>query len=76
MGEGYIFLGLFFGLVFIVFGFVFKVLVVLFYMWMLDVYEGVLILIMVFFVIVFKMVVMGFFVCVVYDVFGGVVGDW
>lgn len=56
------------GILFVMVGFVFKLFVVLFYFWCLDVFEGVLVEVVGFFLVVFKVVVFGLLVwfCLVF----------
>ena len=65
-----------FGLVFVISGLAFKVSVVPFHMWTPDVYEGSPTPITAFFATAPKMAAMGLFARVLYDAFGGVIGDW
>ena len=69
-------MGLLFGLVFVIAGLAFKVSVVPFHMWTPDVYEGAPTPITAFFATAPKMAAMGLFARVLYDAFGGVIGDW
>ena len=69
-------MGLLFGLVFVISGLAFKVSVVPFHMWTPDVYEGSPTPITAFFATAPKMAAMGLFARVLYDAFGGVIGDW
>ena len=75
-GEGYTPIGLLLGLVFMLSGLAFKVSAVPFHMWTPDVYEGAPTPITAFFATAPKVAAMGLFARVVYDAFGGVVGDW
>ena len=74
--EGGASLGLIFGLVFMVAGLAFKVSAAPFHMWTPDVYEGSPTPVTAFFATAPKMAAMGLFARLVYDAFGGVVGDW
>ncbi|KAA2316163.1 NADH-quinone oxidoreductase subunit NuoN [Pseudooceanicola sediminis] len=76
MSEGHAPLGLLFGLVFMVSGMAFKVSAVPFHMWTPDVYEGAPTPITAFFATAPKIAAMGLFARVVFDAFGGIVGDW
>ena len=69
-------LGLLFGLVFILTGMSFKVSAVPFHMWTPDVYEGAPTPVTAFFATAPKMAAMALIARVIYDAFGGVVGDW
>ncbi|EAR50419.1 NADH dehydrogenase subunit N [Oceanicola granulosus HTCC2516] len=69
-------LGLLFGLVFLVAGFAFKVSAAPFHMWTPDVYEGAPTPVTAFFATAPKMAAMALFARVVFDAFGGIVGDW
>lgn len=69
-------LGLLFGLVFLISGFAFKVSAAPFHMWTPDVYEGAPTPVTAFFATAPKMAAMGLFARVVFDAFGGAVGDW
>jgi len=69
-------LGLLFGLVFMLAGFAFKVSAAPFHMWTPDVYEGAPTPVTAFFATAPKVAAMGLFARVVFDAFGGVVGDW
>ena len=68
--------GLLFGMVFMMSGFAFKVSAAPFHMWTPDVYEGSPTPVTAFFATAPKVAAMGLFARVVYDAFGGVVGDW
>ncbi len=74
--DGVIPLGLLFGLVFLISGLAFKVSAVPFHMWTPDVYEGSPTPVTAFFATAPKLAAMGLFARLVYDAFGGVVGDW
>ena len=69
-------LGLLFGLVFLISGFAFKVSAAPFHMWTPDVYEGAPTPVTAFFATAPKVAAMGLFARVVFDAFGGVVGEW
>ena len=69
-------IGLLFGMVFMMSGFAFKVSAAPFHMWTPDVYEGSPTPVTAFFATAPKVAAMGLFARVVYDAFGGVVGDW
>lgn len=69
-------LGLLFGIVFVISGLAFKVSAVPFHMWTPDVYEGAPTPITAFFATAPKIAAMGLFARVLYDAFGGAVGDW
>ncbi len=69
-------LGLLFGLVFVVAGLAFKVSAVPFHMWTPDVYEGSPTPVTAFFATAPKVAAMGMFARVLFDAFGGIVGDW
>ncbi len=69
-------LGLLFGLVFMLSGFAFKVSAAPFHMWTPDVYEGSPTPVTAFFATAPKVAGMALFARVVFDAFGGVVGDW
>ena len=69
-------LGLLFGLVFILAGMAFKVSAAPFHMWTPDVYEGSPTPITALFATAPKVAAMALFGRVVFDAFGGVVGDW
>ncbi|MEI2686130.1 MAG: NADH-quinone oxidoreductase subunit NuoN [Cypionkella sp.] len=69
-------LGLLFGLVFILTGMSFKVSAVPFHMWTPDVYEGAPTPVTAFFATAPKMAAMALIARVIYDAFGGVVGEW
>jgi len=75
-GEGQVSLGLLFGLVFIICGLAFKVSAVPFHMWTPDVYEGAPTPVTAFFATAPKVAAMGLFGRVMFDAFGGVIGDW
>ncbi len=69
-------LGLIFGLVFLLVGFAFKVSAAPFHMWTPDVYEGAPTPVTAFMATAPKMAAIALFARVVFDGFGGVVGDW
>ncbi|NKX44358.1 NADH-quinone oxidoreductase subunit NuoN [Roseicyclus persicicus] len=69
-------LGLLFGLVFVLSGLAFKVSAAPFHMWTPDVYEGSPTPITALFATAPKVAAMALFARVVYDAFGGAVGDW
>ncbi len=69
-------LGMLFGLVFVISGLAFKVSAVPFHMWTPDVYEGAPTPITAFFATAPKVAAMGLFARVLFDAFGGAVGDW
>ena len=69
-------LGLLFGLVFLISGFAFKVSAAPFHMWTPDVYEGAPTPVTAFSATAPKVAAMGLFARVVFDAFGGVVGEW
>lgn len=69
-------LGVLFGLVFICVGLAFKVSAAPFHMWTPDVYEGSPTPVTAFFATAPKVAAMGLFARVVYDAFGGAIGDW
>ena len=69
-------LGLLFGLVFVMAGLAFKVSAAPFHMWTPDVYEGAPTPITALFATAPKVAAMALFARVVYDAFGGAVGDW
>ena len=75
-GDHHASLGLLLGLVMISAGLAFKVSAVPFHMWTPDVYEGAPTPITAFFATAPKMAAMGLFARVLYDAFGGVIGDW
>ncbi|SFH34805.1 NADH dehydrogenase subunit N [Palleronia marisminoris] len=74
--EGQASLGLLFGLVFILSGLAFKISAAPFHMWTPDVYEGAPTPVTAFFATAPKVAAIGLFARVVFDAFGGVVGDW
>ena len=74
--EGQASLGLLFGLVFILSGLAFKISAAPFHMWTPDVYEGAPTPVTAFFATAPKVAAVGLFARVVFDAFGGVVGDW
>ncbi|WP_428928628.1 NADH-quinone oxidoreductase subunit NuoN [Marinibacterium sp. SX1] len=69
-------IGFLFGLVFVISGLAFKVSAVPFHMWTPDVYEGAPTPITAFFATAPKVAAMGLFARVLFDAFGGAVGDW
>ncbi len=69
-------LGLLFGLVFLITGLAFKVSAVPFHMWTPDVYEGSPTPVTAFLATAPKVAAMGLFARLVFDAFGGAVGDW
>ncbi|EYD71306.1 NADH-quinone oxidoreductase subunit NuoN [Limimaricola hongkongensis] len=69
-------LGLIFGLVFLMVGFAFKVSAAPFHMWTPDVYEGAPTPVTAFMATAPKVAAIALFARVVFDGFGGVVGDW
>ena len=69
-------LGLLFGLVFLLAGMAFKVSAAPFHMWTPDVYEGAPTPVTAFFATAPKVAAMGLFARVMFDAFGGVVGEW
>ena len=69
-------LGLLFGLVFVIAGMAFKVSAVPFHMWTPDVYEGSPTPVTAFFATAPKVAAMALIARVIYDAFGGVVGEW
>ncbi|MBD3677754.1 MAG: NADH-quinone oxidoreductase subunit NuoN [Rhodobacteraceae bacterium] len=75
-GHGELSLGLLFGLVFLITGLAFKVSAVPFHMWTPDVYEGSPTAVTAFFATAPKVAAMGLFARVMFDAFGGVIGDW
>ncbi len=76
VGHGHAPLGLLFGLTFVISGLAFKVSAVPFHMWTPDVYEGAPTPITAFFATAPKLAAMGLFARVLFDAFGGVIGDW
>lgn len=74
--DGGVSLGLLFGLVFVMTGLAFKVSAAPFHMWTPDVYEGSSAPVTAFFATAPKVAAMALFARVVFDAFGGVVGDW
>ncbi len=68
--------GLLFGLVFMITGMAFKVSAVPFHMWTPDVYEGSPTPVTAFFATAPKVAAMGLFARVMFDAFGGAIGDW
>ncbi|QFS82189.1 NADH-quinone oxidoreductase subunit N [Roseivivax sp. THAF40] len=75
-GEGQASLGLLFGLVFMAAGLAFKVSAVPFHMWTPDVYEGSPTPVTAFFATAPKVAAMAMFARLMFEAFGGVVGDW
>ncbi len=69
-------LGLLVGLVFLLTGLAFKISAVPFHMWTPDVYEGAPTPVTAFFATAPKMAAMGLIARVLFDAFGGAVGDW
>ncbi len=69
-------LGVLFGLVFLITGFAFKVSAAPFHMWTPDVYEGAPTPVTAFMATAPKMAAIALFGRVVFDAFGGIVGDW
>ena len=69
-------LDLLFGLVFVLTGMAFKVSAVPFHMWTPDVYEGSPTPVTAFFATAPKVAAMSLIARVIYDAFGGVVGEW
>ncbi len=69
-------LGLLFGLVFLIAGFAFKVSAAPYHMWTPDVYEGSPTPVTAFFATAPKVAAMALFARVVFDAFGGIVGEW
>lgn len=69
-------LGLLIGLVFVSAGLAFKISAVPFHMWTPDVYEGAPTPVTAFFATAPKLAAMGLFARVLFDAFGGAVGDW
>lgn len=74
--SGHMSTGLLFGLVFLITGLGFKVSAVPFHMWTPDVYEGSPTPVTAFFATAPKVAAMGLFARVMFDAFGGAVGDW
>lgn len=74
--AGHLSTGLLFGLVFMITGMAFKVSAVPFHMWTPDVYEGAPTPVTAFFATAPKVAAMGLFARVMFDAFGGAVGDW
>ncbi len=75
-GEGRASLGLLFGLVFMAAGIAFKVSAVPFHMWTPDVYEGSPTPVTAFFATAPKVAAIAMFARLMFEAFGGVVGDW
>ena len=74
--AGHVSTGLLFGLVFLITGLAFKVSAVPFHMWTPDVYEGAPTPVTAFFATAPKVAAMGLFARVMFDAFGGAIGDW
>ena len=74
--SGGVSLGALFGLVFLIAGFAFKVSAAPFHMWTPDVYEGAPTPVTAFFATAPKIAAMGLFARVVFDAFGGIIGEW
>ncbi|MHA6266745.1 NADH-quinone oxidoreductase subunit NuoN [uncultured Aliiroseovarius sp.] len=74
--DGHVGLGLLIGLVFVTAGLAFKVSAVPFHMWTPDVYEGAPTPVTAFFATAPKLAAMGLFGRVLFDAFGGAIGDW
>ncbi|PIE08867.1 MAG: NADH-quinone oxidoreductase subunit NuoN [Rhodobacterales bacterium] len=74
--DGHLPMGLLFGLTFVAAGLAFKVSAVPFHMWTPDVYEGAPTPVTAFFATAPKLAAMGLFARVMFDAFGGAVGDW
>jgi NADH-quinone oxidoreductase subunit N len=74
--AGGVSLGALFGLVFLMAGFAFKVSAAPFHMWTPDVYEGAPTPVTAFFATAPKIAAMGLFARVVFDAFGGIIGEW
>lgn len=74
--EGEVSIGLLFGLIFLISGLAFKVSAVPFHMWTPDVYEGSPTPVTAYFATAPKLAAMGLFARVLFDAFGGAVGDW
>ena len=74
--DGHVGLGLLIGLVFVSAGLAFKVSAVPFHMWTPDVYEGAPTPVTAFFATAPKLAAMGLFGRVLFDAFGGAIGDW
>ena len=74
--HGGVSLGALFGLVFLMAGFAFKVSAAPFHMWTPDVYEGAPTPVTAFFATAPKIAAMGLFARVVFDAFGGIIGEW
>jgi len=68
--------GLLIGLVFVITGLAFKVSAVPFHMWTPDVYEGAPTPVTAFLATAPKLAAMALFARVMFDAFGGVIGDW
>jgi NADH-quinone oxidoreductase subunit N len=76
VSGGEVSLGLLIGLVFVSAGLAFKISAVPFHMWTPDVYEGAPTPVTAFFATAPKLAAMGLFARVLFDAFGGAVGDW
>jgi NADH-quinone oxidoreductase subunit N len=76
IGSGPLALGLVFGLVFLAAGIAFKVSAVPFHMWTPDVYEGSPTPVTAFFATAPKVAAAAMFARLLFDAFGGAVGDW
>ncbi|MAM61727.1 NADH-quinone oxidoreductase subunit NuoN [Maritimibacter sp. UBA3975] len=76
VSGGEVSLGLLIGLVFVSAGLAFKISAVPFHMWTPDVYEGAPSPVTAFFATAPKLAAMGLFARVLFDAFGGAVGDW
>ena len=74
--DGHASLGMLFGLVFVISGLAFKVSAAPFHMWTPDVYEGSPTPVTAFFATAPKVAAMGLLARVLFDAFGGVIGDW
>ncbi|MCL3882748.1 NADH-quinone oxidoreductase subunit NuoN [Marivita sp. GX14005] len=74
--AGDVSLGLLFGLVFLISGLAFKISAVPFHMWTPDVYEGSPTPVTAFFATAPKVAAMALFARMLFDAFGGAVGDW
>jgi len=76
VGDGPLSLGLVFGLVFLAAGIAFKVSAAPFHMWTPDVYEGSPTPVTAFFSTAPKVAAAAMFARILFDAFGGAVGDW
>ncbi len=74
--QGEVSVGLLFGLIFLISGLAFKVSAVPFHMWTPDVYEGSPTPVTAYFATAPKLAAMGLFARMLFDAFGGAVGDW